>query len=269
MFLAVRSRERGDDAARSIAETTGRTDVVEAWELDLASYASTVAFAGRAEAALERLDNVVGNAGMHTHVFGLAEDCERTVTVNFVGTMLLAVLLLPKLRETAVRLDTDVVLTFTGSFVRWLTSFPERGAEDILQELAREDVARMMDRQVVCLAGVYMCVMCAYLDAVRQVQCLQADATAGLPRVGREANTASKLALYHHLNHQPWCCRHRHNATGERLLLPLCQSHASDTHEDSRGGSSNAAEVVERADGQVGEHLTRYRKKHLSIACQY
>ncbi|KAK1770737.1 hypothetical protein QBC33DRAFT_566215 [Phialemonium atrogriseum] len=27
------------------------------------------------------------------------------------------------------------------------------GAEDILQELAREDVARMVDRQVVCLAG--------------------------------------------------------------------------------------------------------------------
>ncbi|SPO07208.1 related to enoyl-CoA hydratase/isomerase [Cephalotrichum gorgonifer] len=145
MILAVRSLERGAAAAKSIAETTGRGDAVEVWDLDLASHASVRAFAVRA-AGLERLDVVVENAGVYGIEFARAEDNERTITVNFVSTMLLALLLLPKLRETAVAFDKDVVLTFTGSFVHWLTDFPERNADNILELLAREDKARMADR---------------------------------------------------------------------------------------------------------------------------
>ena len=146
VILAVRSRERGTAAAQSIADSTGRAGVAEVWELDLASYESVRAFAERATTELDRLDVVVENAGLYTHKFERAEDNERTITVNVISTMLLAVLLLPKLRETAERFGRDVVLTFTGSFVHWMTEFPERRAENILEELAHEDSARMKDR---------------------------------------------------------------------------------------------------------------------------
>ena len=144
--LAVRSLARGQIAAESITKSTGRGGVVEVWELDLASYASVKALAARAEVELERLDVVVANAASSTTEFRQAEDNEETVTVNFVSTMLLGFLLLPKLRETSVKFNKEVVLTFVGSFVHWLTAFPERKAENILMELADQKKARMEDR---------------------------------------------------------------------------------------------------------------------------
>lgn len=146
VVLAVRSLARGQVAAESIAESTGRRGVVDVWELDLASYASVKALATRAQTELDRLDVVVANAAVSTEEFRLAEDNEETVTVNFMSTMLLGLLLLPKLRETSVKLDKEVVLTFVGSFVHWLTSFPERKAQHILAELADKKKARMEDR---------------------------------------------------------------------------------------------------------------------------
>ncbi|KAE9377536.1 putative short-chain dehydrogenase [Stipitochalara longipes BDJ] len=146
VVLAVRSLDRGRVAAESIAKSTGRSGVIEVWELDLASYASVKTLAERAEAELERLDVVVANAAVSTTEFRLAEDNEETVTVNFVSTMLLGFLLLPKLGEASVKFDKEVVLTFVGSFVHWMTSFPERKAECILAELAEKKNARMEDR---------------------------------------------------------------------------------------------------------------------------
>jgi NAD(P)-dependent dehydrogenase (short-subunit alcohol dehydrogenase family) len=146
VVLAVRSLARGQVAAESITRSTGRSGVVEVWELDLASYASVEALAARAEVELERLDVVVANAALSTTDFRQAEDNEETVTVNFVSTMLLGFLLLPKLRETSVKFNKEVVLTFVGSFVHWFTAFPERKAENILMELADQKKARMEDR---------------------------------------------------------------------------------------------------------------------------
>lgn len=145
VIIAVRSLSKGDTAKKSIEETEKRTNVVEVWELDLASYASVKAFAERAK-GLDRLDVVVGNAGMYTFDFAMAEDNERTITVNVVSTFLLGLMLLPKLRETSVKFEKEVVLTFTGSFVHNMTKFPERQAENILDGLAIEKDARMNDR---------------------------------------------------------------------------------------------------------------------------
>jgi retinol dehydrogenase-12 len=146
VVLAIRSLDRGQVAAESIAKSTGRSGAVEVWELDLASYASVKTLAARVEVELERLDVVVANAALSTTDFRRAEDNEETLTVNFVSTMFLGLLLLPKLRETSVKLDKEVVLTFVGSFVHWMTTFPERKAEHILTELADKNKARMEDR---------------------------------------------------------------------------------------------------------------------------
>ncbi len=130
VILAVRSLEKGDKAAESIVKSTGRVGVAEVWKLNQESYASVKAFSERAS-SLDRLDVVVANAGIIIHFWSQAEDNERTVTVNYVSSILLGMLLLPKLRDTAVKFEKPTVLTFTGSFTHWITNFPERKNDNI------------------------------------------------------------------------------------------------------------------------------------------
>lgn len=145
VILAVRNTAKGEQAAKSITQSTGRNGVVEVWPLDLAKYESVKSFAERAK-SLERLDILVNNAGIFVYDFEIAEDNESTITINAVSTMLLSILLLPKLRDTSVRYEKENVLTFTGSFVHFMTEFPERKAPNILEELANKERADMKNR---------------------------------------------------------------------------------------------------------------------------
>lgn len=76
VILAVRNVQKGEDAKQRIEIDTGKTGVVEVWELDMAKYASVKAFAHRAAEGLERLDGMILNAGISVHDFALAEDNE-------------------------------------------------------------------------------------------------------------------------------------------------------------------------------------------------
>jgi retinol dehydrogenase-12 len=147
VILAVRTISKGETAKKSIGATTNRQGVIEVWELDLAEYASVISFTAKAQ-ELERLDVVIANAGMYTFDFQMAEGNERTITVNVVSTFLLSLLLIPKLRETAIMFKKTPVLSLTGSFVHFGTPFPERNNENIFQELSRRETARMDDRYV-------------------------------------------------------------------------------------------------------------------------
>jgi len=146
VILAVRNLEKGEVAKKSIINSEKKPDsVVEVWELNLSSYASVIAFADRAK-GLDRLDVVVENAGIYMYDFVMAENNESTITVNNISTFLLGILLLPKLRKTSVAHEKECVLTFTGSFVHFLTDFPERKAEKIFEGLADKETARINDR---------------------------------------------------------------------------------------------------------------------------
>ena len=79
VILAVRNLEKGEAAKRSIEETTDRKNVVEVWQLDLASYESVKQFAKKAN-QLKRLDAIVENAGIATPNFKFSEDNESTIT---------------------------------------------------------------------------------------------------------------------------------------------------------------------------------------------
>jgi NAD(P)-dependent dehydrogenase (short-subunit alcohol dehydrogenase family) len=58
IIIACRNQEKGKTAANEIQETTScSSNLVEVWSLDLSSYASVQAFAGRAK-ELPRLDAV-------------------------------------------------------------------------------------------------------------------------------------------------------------------------------------------------------------------
>ena len=116
VILGVRSLQKGETAKAQIEKATGRTGVVQVWQLDLASFESIDAFAKRVE-SLKRVDVAVLNAGVLTSTFKLSEGgWENNLQVNTLGTALLAILLTPKLQasRTAESPAHLVVVASTG-----------------------------------------------------------------------------------------------------------------------------------------------------------
>lgn len=64
---------------------------------------------------LKRVDAIVENAGVATPIFEIVEDMEKTVTVNVISTFLMALLVLPKLRESAGKYNMVPRLTIVAS----------------------------------------------------------------------------------------------------------------------------------------------------------
>jgi len=146
VILAVRTPEKGEAAKESILKSGKKTaDVVEVWKLDLSSYQSSKDFAKRVQ-GLERLDVLVENAGIVTEDWKITEDNESTITTNVVSPVLHALLLLPKLRETAVKFNTLPRIVFVTSFVHWFTQFQEQKEENIFEALADQSKANMANR---------------------------------------------------------------------------------------------------------------------------
>jgi NAD(P)-dependent dehydrogenase (short-subunit alcohol dehydrogenase family) len=149
VILAVRNLSKGIDAAKDILKTTGKKcETVEVWELDMGNYKSVQELARRASTELTRLDIVLANAGVAKTKFEMIEDNEATITINVISTLLLVLLLMPKLEETAASFKTRPTLTITSSEVHGHTTFPEKSAPDgeILSTLAMEEKANMTDR---------------------------------------------------------------------------------------------------------------------------
>ncbi len=136
VILACRSLPNGETTKREIetaleCPTSGR--VLEVWELDLESPASIKAFVDRAT-ALERLDVVVNNAGIHSMGSGgfrVVNGTERSLAVNTIGTFLLAFQLVPKMRETARRYGTTPVMTTVSSALYEDAKYPEGCGRDV------------------------------------------------------------------------------------------------------------------------------------------
>lgn len=145
VILAVRSLDKGDEAKKSIEASTKRSGVVEVWQLDLCSYESVKQFAKRAE-ALPRLDVLLENAAIATDKWRLAEGTESTITTNVISTFLLAVLLLPKLKESANKYNVQPHLSIVTSEVHFWAQFKERAAPDFLEALNDKTKANMEER---------------------------------------------------------------------------------------------------------------------------
>ncbi|MCJ1438202.1 hypothetical protein MMC27_007589 [Xylographa pallens] len=157
VILAVRTLEKGEKAKKSIEESTGRQGVVEVWSLDLTSYESVKEFVKKAE-SLKRLDVVLENAGIVPSGFSLAEDNEITITVNVVSTFLLALMILPKLRETATKYNVTPRLTIVSSEVHGFTQLPEKSSPEIFAKLNDKETANVGDRYNVSkLLEVFYC----------------------------------------------------------------------------------------------------------------
>lgn len=146
IILACRDMNKGKAAQQSIHEATNvAKDVLEVWQLDYANYESVKTFADRVN-GLSRLDAVVENAGINTRKWNMLEDNESHITVNVVSTLLLARLLLPKLRESAKATGQDGRLVIVGSEVYQWAKFDERYSETLFDALNSEKQANMGDR---------------------------------------------------------------------------------------------------------------------------
>ncbi|OGM49857.1 putative short chain dehydrogenase/reductase family oxidoreductase [Aspergillus bombycis] len=115
VILAVRNLTAGEKAKDDIETCTGKTGVAEVWLLDLASYDSVKAFAQRVTTELDRIDAVIENAGVALSQRLEAEGHILPVTVNVLSTLLLGVLIFPKLRDSAQRYGTMPHLVFVTS----------------------------------------------------------------------------------------------------------------------------------------------------------
>ena len=147
VILAVRDTAKGETAKQSLEQSSGRKGVVEVWPLNLGSYQSVKDFAQRCQ-SLERIDSVIENAGIATTDYRVVEDNESTITVNVVSTFLLALLLLPKLRESAAKFGTKPRLVIMSSEVHGHSPFNERNAPEgkIFATLNAKETADMADR---------------------------------------------------------------------------------------------------------------------------
>ncbi|KFA60024.1 hypothetical protein S40285_08798 [Stachybotrys chlorohalonatus IBT 40285] len=147
LILAVRNTKAGEEAKQSIETSTKRPGICEVWALDLASFASVKAFAERAS-KLPRLDVLVENAGVaNPDTFNVSEGHERHITINVISTILLALLVFPKLQQTAKTFpDSSPHLTIVTSELHAVTTFPERHADDVFVKLAEKEGTNMAER---------------------------------------------------------------------------------------------------------------------------
>lgn len=143
LILAVRNTKAGEAAKADIEQTTQcPPGTVEVWPLDLGDYASVKSFAARATRELERVDVLCENAGIAAFERKMVAGHESMITVNVISTFLLALLMLPKLKETAKKFGTRPRLTIVSSEVHGHAKFPERDEPNILAALdASEDVS--------------------------------------------------------------------------------------------------------------------------------
>lgn len=135
VIIGVRSLEKGETAKSTIETRTGRHGVVEVWQLDMDSYDSIKAFASRASKDLERVDVAVLNAGIHPFKTEQSQyEWQSTIQVNTLSTVLLGLLLLPKLQSSG-SVDSSSYLEFVGSGTyRFVKVTPEhRDAVNILE----------------------------------------------------------------------------------------------------------------------------------------
>jgi retinol dehydrogenase 12 len=123
--------------------------VCHVWDVDLGSFASVQAFAARAESALVRLDAFVANASVMAAHFDAAaaarDGFEQQMAVNVLGTFLLALLVLPKLRATSARFNDPPRLVVVSSDAHVLACLRTRNAPGGVLDALRGG-AHMADR---------------------------------------------------------------------------------------------------------------------------
>lgn len=105
VIMGVRTISAGIKAKAEIETATGKLGVAVVWQVDMGNFESVKAFAKKIITELDRIDALVENAGVAYTSWSMIGGYETTLAVNVLGTLLLAVLVLPKLSESAKKHD--------------------------------------------------------------------------------------------------------------------------------------------------------------------
>ncbi|CAM1510853.1 Fc.00g083660.m01.CDS01 [Cosmosporella sp. VM-42] len=132
LIIAVRSRSKGDAAARLLQEKFP-TAKIEVSIVDMASYKSIIAFAKRCE-SLPRLDIAILNAGLSRPRFERADESkhEMTFQVNYLSTALLALLLVPILKSKR-GTESPAHLALVGSDASYWADWKDTSCKSVFQ----------------------------------------------------------------------------------------------------------------------------------------
>lgn len=133
LILAVRSPEKGEAAATNLRQLYPKASV-EVWQLDMSMYDSIQAFARRVESQLSRIDIVILNAGLIKLTFATVKSTghEECLQVNYLSTVLLAILLLPTLKAKGPPGGQPAHLTIVSAALTLAAKFPNRDANPLL-----------------------------------------------------------------------------------------------------------------------------------------
>ncbi|KAH7475001.1 hypothetical protein FOMA001_g10702 [Fusarium oxysporum f. sp. matthiolae] len=151
LIMAVRSVDKGEKARKELLQLTKRSsESIEVWHLDMASYESVKSFSARAIAKLPTIDVVLANAGLATSdKFSMAEDNERTITVNVISTFLLFFLLLPKLQKSSYPGKFVIPNSATHYWAPIKELIPDEKADKIFSRLNNPEKSIMESRYYV------------------------------------------------------------------------------------------------------------------------
>jgi NAD(P)-dependent dehydrogenase (short-subunit alcohol dehydrogenase family) len=133
LVIAVRSLDKGEAAARKMRSQFPNA-TIEVWQLDMCSYESVQTFARRVDSQLPGLDIALLNAGIIKFTFNTvpATGHEETLQVNYLSTMLLAILLLPILKAKRPPNAPPGRLTIVSAALTLAAKFPERNRVPVL-----------------------------------------------------------------------------------------------------------------------------------------
>ncbi|RAK97093.1 retinol dehydrogenase 12 [Aspergillus ibericus CBS 121593] len=147
LIIAVRSESKGEEARKELlAARRSETVVIEVWKLDLSRYDSILAFAERTR-SLDRLDIVISNAGVLKRNFELNKSTghEETVQVNHLSNALLAILLIPVLKEKNSPEHPGRLTVVSSDTPAW-AKFKERNFNPLLSAFDKSEYFDGQDR---------------------------------------------------------------------------------------------------------------------------
>ncbi|KAL2829805.1 hypothetical protein BDW59DRAFT_178321 [Aspergillus cavernicola] len=115
IVLAVRNLKAGEVAKKEIEKTTGRKGVVQVRHIDMSTYASVQIFVKQITEQLDRIDGFICNAGLMIDAWSQSEGMETSMFVNVINTVFLGALMMPKLKECAIKFNIKPTLVFIVS----------------------------------------------------------------------------------------------------------------------------------------------------------
>lgn len=147
VILAVRDEAKGERARQELVSGCHvPPELVEVWQLDMLSYESIMGLARRTE-SLKRLDIAILNAGVQKGIESFTSNgYEEGFQVNYLSTMLLAMLLLPIIKRKRVGSHPGHICMVSSDMAAW-SRLEERNTTPLLsafkQKMPKWD---LMDR---------------------------------------------------------------------------------------------------------------------------